>query len=218
MLDTTLTDTTATLALGVSQNLGLEAVMPFRTVTTDVHFEDEARQPFVPSQPDIHHRNETLAGGADPWLLVHAARPFTRWTWAARAGVTVPLGRTEPNPFVPERIELVGDVDQKPVLAVESAGLTVWLATDTSFGVPRATLFLRIALPGGLPTPRDVAAANLYARLVRDKLNAYAYPAEIAGLDYAVAPDNAGFLISITGYDDKQEVLLEEIRDLLKKR
>src|SRR4030095_8263064 len=93
----------------------------------------------------------------------------------------------------------------------QEPGLAVWIAPDTSFRVPRASLYLKLAVHGGLNTPRDVAAANLHARLVRDRLNAYAYPAEIAALDYSVAADNAGFLITITGYDDKQEMLLDRI-------
>src|SRR4030095_9771668 len=91
----------------------------------------------------------------------------------------------------------------------QEPGLAVWIAPDTSFRVPRASLYLKLAVHGGLNTPRDVAAANLHARLVRDRLNAYAYPAEIAGLDYSVAADNAGFLITITGYHDELTMLLD---------
>jgi hypothetical protein len=42
---------------------------------------------------------EPLARNADPWLMLHAGKVAGRWTIAARGGVTVPLGRTEPNPF-----------------------------------------------------------------------------------------------------------------------
>jgi hypothetical protein len=48
---------------------------------------------------DIHHRNETLDGPGDPWALVVASRPVGPWSVAARAGVSIPLGRTEENPF-----------------------------------------------------------------------------------------------------------------------
>jgi secreted Zn-dependent insulinase-like peptidase len=131
-----------------------------------------------------------------------------------RPATTLDLGALalpEPNPFVPEHTDLVGDVEELPKLAAGEPGLAVWIAPDTSFRVPRASLYLKLGVHGGLKTPRDVAAANLYARLVRDRLNAYAYPAEIAGLDYSVAADNSGFLITITGYNDKQRMLLDRI-------
>jgi hypothetical protein len=100
VLDATLSETAFSTAVGIARNTGLELMMPVRTVTTRVRFEDQARRPFVPAEGDIHHRNETVAGTGDPWLLLHTARPGRTWTLAGRAGVSIPLGRTEPNPFV----------------------------------------------------------------------------------------------------------------------
>ena len=64
-----------------------------------IRFLDADRQPLDRPQGDIHHRNETLFGLEDPWLMLHAGGLAGRWTVAARAGLTLPLGRTEPNPF-----------------------------------------------------------------------------------------------------------------------
>jgi hypothetical protein len=47
----------------------------------------------------VHHRNETIVGPADPWLLLRAGGFAGRFWLAARAGVSLPLGKTEPNPF-----------------------------------------------------------------------------------------------------------------------
>lgn len=99
MLDVTLSETAAVTTVGVGSNLGLELVVPFRTSTTRVHFEDDNRQPFVPLEGETHHRDETIAGIGDPWLMLHAARPGATWTTAARLGAAVPLGHTVPNPF-----------------------------------------------------------------------------------------------------------------------
>lgn len=99
VMDVTLSETSATTAVGLGRNLGLELIAPFRTATMRIRFQDEDRQPFVPDQPDLHHRNETITGPGDPWLMLHAARPGAVWTTAARLGVSIPLGRTEPDPF-----------------------------------------------------------------------------------------------------------------------
>jgi hypothetical protein len=48
---------------------------------------------------DIHHRTETLAGPGDPWALVVVGREKGPWSLALRGGVSIPLGRTEENPF-----------------------------------------------------------------------------------------------------------------------
>ena len=95
----TLSELSLSAAAGLSSHVGIEAVVPVRHVTSRIRFLDANRSPLERPQGDIHHRNETLAGIGDPWLMLHAGRPRGAWTLAARAGVTVPLGRTEPNPF-----------------------------------------------------------------------------------------------------------------------
>jgi hypothetical protein len=89
----------ATVARGLRPGLGVELTGFFRHVTTTIEFEDEQRQPLDWPQGDIHHRDETLAGLSDPWLLLHGARHAGEWTLSARAGASLPVGRTEPNPF-----------------------------------------------------------------------------------------------------------------------
>jgi len=97
--DLTLTEASLTAAVGISRHLGIEAVAPVRHVTSRIRFLDADRLPLERPQGNIHHRNETLVGLEDPWLMLHAGGVARRWTVAARAGVTLPLGRTEPNPF-----------------------------------------------------------------------------------------------------------------------
>ncbi len=87
------------MARGLRPGIGLEVQIPVRMVRDRVHYLDVARQPYTPPNPDLHHRNETLTGLADPQLAVHFGHQGTPWAVAARVGVSIPLGRTEPNPF-----------------------------------------------------------------------------------------------------------------------
>ncbi len=73
--------------------------MPVRLVRDRVHYLDLARQPYTPPNPGLHHRNETLVRVADPQVSLHLGHQREPWTVAGRVGVSVPLGRTEPNPF-----------------------------------------------------------------------------------------------------------------------
>jgi hypothetical protein len=95
----TMTDTTAMVARGFGGGFGLEYVGFLRHVTGRIRFEDLDRRPIVVPDGDIHHRNETLVGPGDPWLMAVAGRRIGPWSAALRGGVTIPLGRTEPNPF-----------------------------------------------------------------------------------------------------------------------
>lgn len=99
MQDLDLSEATASASVGIKRGLAVEAIVPFRRVVASIRFLDDERVPLSRPQGDIHHRNETLTGIADPWLMLHGGKLAGRWTIAARGGVTVPLGRTEPNPF-----------------------------------------------------------------------------------------------------------------------
>ena len=48
---------------------------------------------------DLHHRSETLVGFTDPWLSLRATQRLGEWSFRFRAGATIPLGSSVPNPF-----------------------------------------------------------------------------------------------------------------------
>lgn len=130
---------------------------------------------------------------------------------AAQFGLALPA----PNEFLPTNLKLETQPESTPKRVDSTTpGLAVWWAPDTSFGTPRATTYLRLDVAGGFRTPSDVAYANLYARLVLDALNTFAYPAEVAGLSYDIDVQSNGFLITVAGYDDKQPLLLGRILEV----
>lgn len=87
------------LALGLMNGLALEAQLPLRLVKTTVVFRRLDGTPFEPDYQNIHHRNETLYGFADPWLLGRVSIPLGGVSLTARAGLGLPVGSTEENPF-----------------------------------------------------------------------------------------------------------------------
>jgi hypothetical protein len=97
--DITTTELTLVAARGLGAGLGLEAVSSLRHVTSRIRFEDAQRRPFQPLEGDLHHRNETLVRPTDPWLLLHGNRTLGGCAGALRLGLTVPVGRTEDDPF-----------------------------------------------------------------------------------------------------------------------
>jgi hypothetical protein len=97
--------------------------------------------PFAPSYENIHHRNETLFGFADPWLLGRATWSIDPLVVTGRAGVGIPLGRIEEDPFargkagLPHQHIQFGTGTFYPVLAVDAGvrlggvGLAAYLQT-----------------------------------------------------------------------------------------
>jgi hypothetical protein len=85
---------------GLSKTFGIEAQVPFRSVTSTIEYTDANGARYEPLDPGVHHRNETVIGIADPWLLLRIGATVEQWWLAARPGISIPLGRTEENPFV----------------------------------------------------------------------------------------------------------------------
>lgn len=86
--------------LGATRWLAVGATLPLRVLHTTIRYLDPNGQQVAIAQPDLHHRDETLTGVGDPWLSARALARLGAFTVAGRLGVTVPLGRTEPDPFV----------------------------------------------------------------------------------------------------------------------
>jgi hypothetical protein len=89
----------AVVEVGLTRAWGVEAHVPFRLTHTTIRYTTPDGAPYQPLDPDVHHRNETLAGFADPWLLARAGQMAGGFLLTGRLGVSVPLGRTEENPF-----------------------------------------------------------------------------------------------------------------------
>jgi hypothetical protein len=89
----------AVAELGLTRSLGLELQVPFRITRTAIRYADLSGRPYQPLDPDVHHRNETIAGPGDPWLLGRWGRSFLGTAVTVRGGVSFPIGSTEEDPF-----------------------------------------------------------------------------------------------------------------------
>jgi hypothetical protein len=113
------------LALGITDTFGVELQAPLRVVNTNITFRRQDGAAFEPDYENIHHRDETLAGFADPWLSGRGGWLFGTVSVTARAGVALPIGSTEENPFARGRAGLshqhiqFGTGTFHPVLAVD---------------------------------------------------------------------------------------------------
>ncbi len=113
--------------VAVTDTFGVEAQFPLRIIRTTVLFRRLDGTVFTPDYVNIHHRNETLVGFADPWLSGRGAWKLGDWGLVARAGLTLPLGRTEPNPFAlgragqPHQHIQYGTGSVNPVLGIDVA-------------------------------------------------------------------------------------------------
>ncbi|CAN5916201.1 hypothetical protein BH11MYX3_BH11MYX3_11890 [soil metagenome] len=122
--------------LGVTSWLAAGLVVPLRVFKTSIRYLDPAGQEVEIEDPFIHHHNETLVGIGDPLLLGRAARSFRGVTVGARFGLSIPLGRTEEDPFALGDMGLTHEHTQfgtgtfEPVLGVDAARVISGVRVD----------------------------------------------------------------------------------------
>jgi thiol-disulfide isomerase/thioredoxin len=119
--DITLTEARIALDVGLTERFAAGLVLPLRMIVTRIHYLDGSGMPVELVEPSTHHRNETLTGIADPMVL--GALQVGALT--LRAGLTLPLGKTERDPFampdLPHEHIQFGTGTFNPVLAIEGA-------------------------------------------------------------------------------------------------
>jgi hypothetical protein len=89
----------ATVEVGLGSAWGLEAHLPLRLTHTRIRYRTPDGAPYQPLDPGVHHRNETLVGAGDPWLLARTGLTLGAFQLTGRLGVSLPVGRIEENPF-----------------------------------------------------------------------------------------------------------------------
>lgn len=88
-----------TAAHGLSDSLAMEVQLPYRVTRTTAAFRSLDGTPLPSGYESIHHRNETLRGFADPRVGARTGWAVAATSVSAGLGLTVPVGRIEPNPF-----------------------------------------------------------------------------------------------------------------------
>ncbi len=136
-----------------------------------------------------------------------------------RPAADIRLAIPAPNIFLPDDLTVKApkDVTAKPVRIKKAPGLELWFKQDTTFRVPRADFYFSLRSPLANDSPKHAALTELYVKLVNDQLNEFAYPAHLAGLSYELYKHLRGISVRISGYSDKQAVLLSRVVDALAK-
>ena len=84
---------------GLAPNWAVQASLPLRIIGTRTTYTDLSGHPIQLDYSNIHHRNETLVGLGDAQLQLHRAGTLSNFHWGGRVGVSLPTGKTEPNPY-----------------------------------------------------------------------------------------------------------------------
>jgi secreted Zn-dependent insulinase-like peptidase len=127
------------------------------------------------------------------------------------AGIDPHIIMPAPNPFLPDNLTLLADGQGDPLKLIDTPKLQVWHRTDSSYGVPKANFRANLHLPTTGLTLQNKVLTEIYARLVNEQLNEYAYAASLAGLRAGVRTTGRGLGITLSGYADGQQQMLQRV-------
>ncbi len=123
-----------------------------------------------------------------------------------------------PNEFIAEDVSLVALPETLPAIprvALESGRQKIWYMPDAEFRVPRGVTYLNFRSPEVGESAEQTARAALYVALLTDQVNEFAYPADLAGMDFEIYKNSQGIGLRVKGYTDKQALLLQRLLEHL---
>ncbi len=152
----------------------------------------------------------------DPWFdTAYRLQPLDARTVARWKSDPVDPGLSIPrrNEFLPVDLAVKPSREPTahPVRLKRTPGLEVWFQQDTAFVVPKADFYISVRSRRANDTPEHAVLTQLYVKLVNDSLNEFYYPAYLAGLKYDLYKHSRGFSVRVSGFHDKQRVLIDRI-------
>ena len=132
-----------------------------------------------------------------------------QWQTGVSAGLTLP----SPNPFIAEDFSLksVSKTPDAPELLQQSEGYELWYRQDSTYRAPRGDFYLTVRSPMANDSPAHAVLTKLYVLAVKDGLTEFFYPAMRAGLRYDLYHHVRGLSLRVSGFNDKQHLLVARI-------
>ncbi len=123
-----------------------------------------------------------------------------------------------PNTFIAEDVSLVAldpNLPTIPSRRFESPRSEIWFAQDGEFRNPKGAMYINFRSPLVGNDPSQAASAVLYTAMLKDRVNEFTYPATLAGLNFSLYKHAQGISLRVSGYNDKQDILLQDITEVI---
>lgn len=152
----------------------------------------------------------------DKWYYTpYSVRPLTQEqlaTWNTKE-LHPELHLPEKNPYICYNLEpqeLHGS-DEFPTLIDDLPGFRLWHKQEDEFRVPKGMVYIAIDSPHSISDPRKIVKTRLCVEMLMDALSEQTYQAEIAGMGYNLYCHQGGVTLTLSGFSQKQPLLLELI-------
>ncbi|UPW20213.1 insulinase family protein [Agarivorans sp. TSD2052] len=105
----------------------------------------------------------------------------------------------------------VDDQEAQPRLLYDKPGFRLWFSNEPEFKVPKGHLYVSVDSAYSVASVRNIVCSRLMVELMLDHLSEMTYQAEIAGMSYQLYSHQGGYTLHLSGFSDKQILLLKMI-------
>ncbi|MGF1758388.1 insulinase family protein [Photobacterium sagamiensis] len=122
----------------------------------------------------------------------------------------------EENPYICDQLDphdLAPGSELPPQLIQDLPGFRLWYKQEHDFRVPKGVAYVAIDSPHAVNSPRNIVKTRLCVEMLLEAINEKAYPAEIAGMSYNLYAHQGGVTLQLSGFSEKQPLLLKLILD-----
>ncbi|KAI8826195.1 uncharacterized protein EV422DRAFT_515705 [Fimicolochytrium jonesii] len=199
---------------------GVIAATMYDAVETADTIIDDVRSGNIPSLTPATSKTSGGFASVKPLLDARGIQTVSFEGWKRIDDVEVRRGEEVGKPRekvvrVEDMLRVAGDKPLSPQLTnpTDPAG-KLYFYPDSEFLVPECLHAFTLKTPKIRPNnPRSIVLAHLYTRFVNERLTELSYDAASAGLHYdvAVAPGDTGIAVSVEGYSEKAQLLLESV-------
>ena len=148
------------------------------------------------------------------YQVPYSQKPLAPMPAPVEADVLGTMRLPAPNEFIAENVALVAlpeTLPAIPVVAFEAERQRIWYMPDAEFRVPRGVTYINFRSPAVGVSAAQAAHVALYTALLTDRLNEFAYPAQLAGMSFSFSKNAEGISLRLGGYTDKQQLLLQRL-------
>lgn len=126
------------------------------------------------------------------------------------------------NTFIADNFKLekitklqAANSQQQPEKIYANKGIESWQGISDRFQQPKAATYISLQNPQVTQELNQRLLAQLAAKWLNNQLNAPAYPARLAGLDYSIYAHSRGLTLHLSGFNQQQprlaKLMLEEL-------
>lgn len=153
----------------------------------------------------------------------YSIKPFTAAQlekWQTKH-ISPTLTLPDPNPFISEQLDplpIEDSASQEPELLEELPGFCLWHGQEEEFRIPKGVMYIAIDSPHSVSSVKNIVMTRVSVEMLLEAINESAYPAEIAGMSYNLYAHQGGVTLKLSGFNDKQPLLLKLILERFSNR